>query len=156
MKQLLMVLAIVFASGFAIAEDQVPITDQKLGKLDRPIFAEFGVNKELGRAWVEQWFDRGESQFSERYPVPGLSYNDQTQEVIYRDSGAGKSVVCAIKGKPTEHCLLKSAEYDKELDDGYVIQRVPYFRLWMEVSHQVSSGTRGPAPAPAGVAPQTP
>jgi hypothetical protein len=89
---------------------------------------EFGINKDLGRAWVIIKLSElgdGPVAYDERVKVEGLSYNPTSQEVLLDVEGT--QIVCAkvkynffgTRIKKTCRFTFKKNYYTKELDNGY-------------------------------------
>lgn len=94
------------------------------------ITANFEVNRELGRAWVEILIrDSGYSGSDAlvgviRKPIEGLSYDQATNQVVYVNGG--RSVICAVDSgffqkvlRPTGDCPIVISSENRTRDDGF-------------------------------------
>lgn len=115
---------------------KAPISAQEASKSKR-----FGINPELGRAWVEIdiYRDQPESTDTHRVAVPGLSYDKEAAQVVYSEEG--KSVVCANvrevgsfifkhqRIEPTGDCELTRKYVKVPVDDGFGIDVIEHFEV---------------------------
>jgi hypothetical protein len=100
----------------------------------------FMLNEDLGRAWVNVLtihdFDDDTDEVDHYVKVDGLSYNQETKEVIYTD---GKSeVVCAryiTRGRGifrntrlvnTKDCQFVESREVRSVDDGFYVRTKKY------------------------------
>lgn len=103
------------------------------------VVGEFEINRDLGRAWVEVTVYPGDSESlaeTRRVKVPGLSYNKVTRQIIFAKDGL--QAVCAnVKKrifntyaiKKTGQCKLTREFYTEEVDNGYEIERMNFFKI---------------------------
>lgn len=112
----------------------------------------YGINPELGRAWIEVSY--GFSMFDEspmhqkRIAVEGLSYDAERQAVIYRQ--ANNEAVCATARErgfgpfkstymhPTGACDLSLERVTVTQDDGFHVREVPKLAIQMAVQEASS------------------
>ena len=96
------------------------------------VSADFGVNRELGRAWVDVQIQPS-NFIGEGVPLPdvimraveGLYYDSASKQVLYRT--ATKSIVCAedatflwtTRLKSTGNCRLTVSTEQRKIDDGF-------------------------------------
>lgn len=121
---------------------EVTIVNDSLYKIwpATTMFGSFNYNKSLGRAWVEVEFTNYNSEDwggdeIQRVHVEGMSYDSVTNEVIIEDEG--ERIVCAKRKKSmmgyylkeTKACTFKTINYNKMVDDGFEIKKVPYLKL---------------------------
>jgi len=110
----------------------------------------FDINAELGRAWVNLEIDDSpsdldSSSWDERIKVDGLSYDNDTKEIIYTDEN-GDVAVCAntrTRGRgifrntrllSTKTCKFKKGTKVKMVDDGYHIRKRVYQTISLIIS----------------------
>lgn len=101
----------------------------------------FGINKDLGRAWVSLTFipsyDQDLLDSEERVLVPGLSYNVDTKEVVL--AVAGEQIVCATVKKnffgttirATGKCAFTTKFYKVKRDNGYEVETIEKMKITM-------------------------
>ncbi len=98
----------------------------------------FGYNK-LGRAWVlvqsESYYATDDyADFDEnRYLVQGLSFNTDTQEILYTDVESGAQVICQVKSRPTGKCSLTVKTERREVDNGFETYKENFLVVKMDV-----------------------
>src|SRR5262249_40306278 len=96
------------------------------------ISADFGVNRELGRAWVDVQIQPSKV-LGEELPQPevimrlvdGLYYDSMRKQVLYRTGT--ESIVCAEDAtllwstylKSTGNCRLTASTEQRKIDDGF-------------------------------------
>jgi hypothetical protein len=119
--------------SFLGAANAAPIIvfEAPLDNWHQEVSADFGVNRELGRAWIDVKLTT--DSFSEAPPteevimkmVEGLYYDSAHKQVLYR-SGS-EPIVCAEDAtflwmthlKSTGQCLLKPRTEPRKVDDGF-------------------------------------
>jgi hypothetical protein len=116
--------------GVANAE-QVTVYEAPLDDSSQQLSADFAVNRELGRAWVDVEVQSGvnssEAQFdpSIQRQVDGLYYDSARKQVLYRT--ATGPIVCAEDAtilwetylKSTGNCRLIPSTEQRSVDDGF-------------------------------------
>jgi hypothetical protein len=146
-KNLVTVGAMVIGSFVGVANaSQAIVFDQPLNNWDEEVSAGFGVNRELGRAWIEVGL-RGRNLGEEATPetvvpkaVEGLYYDAARKQVLYR-SGA-ETVVCAEDAtfllstslKSTGQCLLSPRTEQRKIDDGFNIREQSVAKVTFEAA----------------------
>jgi len=131
---------LIMLSTTSIFAEEIVLRDHSLAKLwpARTMSPTFNYNKSLERAWVEVSYytqDDWASPDNDRIKVEGLSFDAQTHEVILEKEGA--RIICSERKKnifgyymkETKKCLLKVVHYNKSIDDGFEIKKVPYIKL---------------------------
>ena len=108
----------------------------------------FNTNPELSRAWVELTLsedgDEEIYEMTKKIKVEGLSYNNETQEVIYQDNNT--NVVCATlvesrswlgfsssKLEMTGNCNLTAKKSSELVDDGFYVTKRNVLRVNLEI-----------------------
>jgi hypothetical protein len=130
-----MICALVVGSlgGVANAE-QLIVFETPLDSWKRGVTANFAVNRELGRAWVDVEVESTNQGDEPQSPevisrtVEGLYYDPARKQVLYRT--AAESVVCAEDArflwnnylKATGQCLLAPSYEQRKVDDGFRIR----------------------------------
>ena len=133
-------IAVVGSSAFASGPDSVSLVviDEVVVDGFLRSTAKFEINEETGRAWVEANVENGnigDDYESDTYraEVPNLSYDAQSQEIVYGDEGF--RVICAkvtrskflftrqTKIKDTGNCKLLARFERKRDDNGFEVQR---------------------------------
>lgn len=113
----------------------VVVFERPLDMGDEEISANFGVARELGRAWVDVQL-QSTNYLGEGLPpayvimrmVDGLYYDPMRRQVLYRT--AAEPVVCAEDAsflwttylKSTGNCLLSSSTERRKIDDGFTVR----------------------------------
>jgi hypothetical protein len=109
------------------------VYEQKIG--DSYVSAYFGVNRNLGRAWVEvastPWIDNPQREVVARKMIKGLYYDPDRKAIIYQRKG--QETVCATDWnsllttalKTTGNCDLKVSMKQRNVDDGYTDMKEP-------------------------------
>jgi hypothetical protein len=107
------------------------------------VSAEFKINAELGRAWVELTSYQGDESKTVRLKMTGLSY-DQLTETISIDH-MGKLTTCAelkVKGrfifkqkllKMTSACEFQQKWREVSYDDGFEIKKTRRLDIYLVV-----------------------
>src|SRR5262249_46642042 len=113
---------------------QLIVFEAPLDNWRREISADFAVNRELGRAWIDVQVG-SISQGEELQPreviskaVEGLYYDRDRKQVLYR--AGTESIVCAEDAsflwrtylKTTGQCLLTPLSEKRKVDDGFNIR----------------------------------
>jgi hypothetical protein len=129
-----MVCALVVGSFGGVANaEQLILFEAPLESSKREVSANFAVNRELGRAWVDvevQSMNQGEEPTNPEVisrTVEGLYYDPARKQVLYRT--AAESIVCAEDArflwntylKATGQCLLTPSYEQRKVDDGFRI-----------------------------------
>jgi len=123
------------------AADTTPIFKVPIGAQEASKSKTFGINAELGRAWVEVnvYHDPTELNETYRIPVPGLSYDKNSSQVVY--DAEGKNVVCAKvretgswifktqRIEPTGDCELTRKYVKVPVDDGFAVDVIEHFEV---------------------------
>jgi hypothetical protein len=127
----------------------LPVIDAVVGERYLHATAEFAISEETGRAWVEATIDNGGQgedydSYTSRAKVKNLSYEAQTQEIVYSDKGV--RVICAkvtlskgLFARPTDirstaGCkLLARFEWRKD-DDGFEYQRRKHLVVELKIT----------------------
>lgn len=102
------------------------------------IRSEFGINKNLGRAWIVTKFDQttdGPVFYDQRAKIEGLSYNSTSQEIVLDVEGT--QIVCAkvkinffgTHIKNTGACKFEEKYYVKSVDNGYEVEKIQMLKL---------------------------
>ncbi len=129
----------------AIAVETDPIFKAPIGAQDATKSQTFGINPELGRAWVEIDVHQNTSEISNTYrvTVPGLSYDKDSRQVVY--DAEGKKVVCgnvretgswifkSQRIEPTGDCELTRRYVKVPIDDGFVVDVIEHFEVHFKV-----------------------
>ena len=132
-------IAVVGSSALAPAQDSVSLAvmDEVVVEGYVRSTAKFEISKETGRAWVEADVENGSigddyQSYTFRAEVPNLSYDTQTQEIVY--SHEGFRVICAkvtqsrflftrqTKIRGTGNCRLLARFERKRDDSGFEYQ----------------------------------
>lgn len=109
---------------------------------------EFMVNADLGRAWVNvvtvhDW-DEDTDENDHFVKVEGLSYNQDTQEVVYTDGNS--EVVCAVYStrgrgifrstrlRNSGDCKFVQTTEVRSVDDGYYVRTKKYDVVSLKVN----------------------
>jgi hypothetical protein len=126
-------LVIVSLLGTASAA-QLTVFEKPLSNPNQEVSADFGVNRELRRAWIDVALtspslgEEGPTQEVTAIAVDGLYYDATRKQVLYR-TGA-ETIVCAEDAKifwstylkSTGQCLLTPRTEQRKLDDGFNIR----------------------------------
>lgn len=98
------------------------------------ISAEYKLNPELGRAWVNLSFTPDYSDgpviYDERVQIPGLRFDAKLMAVVL--DVAGEEIICANVKKnflgtrviPTKNCSFKTKFYSVQRDNGYEVETI--------------------------------
>ena len=146
--------ALVVVSLVRVAQAaQVIAFDAPLNDWNRGVSANFSVNRELGRAWIDVQME-STNPLGEELSAPevisktveGLYYDSARKQVLYR-TGA-ETVVCAEDAtflwssylKNTGQCLLISRTEQRKVDDGFSIRERTMSKVVFEA--QASSAPR--------------
>lgn len=111
---------------------QIIVFERPLDTGNQKISADFGVNRELGRAWVDVQI-QSTNYMGEGLPLPyvimrkvdGLYYDSMRKQVLYRTGT--ESIVCAEDAnilwttylKSTGNCRLTPSTEERKIDDGF-------------------------------------
>lgn len=122
--------------GVANAAQEI-VFDEPLAGENEGVLADFGVNRDLGRAWIDveivelkstDFFGEARSVPSViRRQVDGLYYDSVRKQVLYRMGT--ETVVCAEDAsflwatslKSTGNCLLTPSTEVRTVDDGFTV-----------------------------------
>lgn len=145
MKQLLTALLVL--TSISASAKSIVVFDGLTGDANDTT-AEFMINQDLGRAWVNivTSHDWGEDEFEEDnfVKVEGLSFNQDTQEVIYTDETL--EVVCATlitRGRgifkrtklvASGNCSLVDSVETRSIDDGFRIKKRKYTTVKLQIN----------------------
>ena len=126
--------ALVLSSGGVANAKQLIVFEAPLDRWQREVSADFAVNRELGRAWVDVQVESTEP--GDELPsvqviskmVEGLTYDPARKQVLYRT--ATESTVCAEDAKflwrtylkATGRCQLTPLYEQRGVDDGFRIR----------------------------------
>jgi hypothetical protein len=102
---------------------------------DAYVTANFGVNRSLGRAWVEvaasPWVDNQQRNIIVRKSIKWLYYDPDRKAVIYQH-GATETICAEDRGllggpslKSTENCELRVISARRNIDDGFTVDKEP-------------------------------
>jgi hypothetical protein len=138
----------------AAAADSKPATDADAKKKvlqqkteDQYVSAYFGVNRNLGRAWVEvavaPFVDTPQRDVIARKMIKGLYYDAERKAVIYQQGA--KETVCATDWhfllstslKTTGNCDLKVTTRARNIDDGFNVDKEPVTKVTL-VAHNLA------------------
>ena len=134
------------------------VYQEKIG--DAYVSAYFGVNRDLGRAWVEvaasPWIDVPQREVIARKSVKGLYYDANRKAVIYQRSG--QETVCATDFrfllstslKDTGNCELKVSMKDKNIDQGTGVEKEALTKVTLVAHNLKPASQTAKAPTPAG------
>jgi hypothetical protein len=127
--------ALVVGSFVGVADAGQVIVFEALDHWNQRISANFAVNRELGRAWIDVQVHLNDSVADEGQDleviskaVEGLYYDSARKQVLYRT--ATETIVCAedatflwgIYLKSTGKCLLTPRTEHRKVDDGFEIR----------------------------------
>ena len=132
--------AVVVAIVGAAHADQVIVYEAPLGS-DEPISASFGVNPDLGRAWVDVVVRPGYSGSEPVFALPlqsrvdGLYYDSARKQVLYRT--ATGPIVCAedvgqSSLNATGDCKLVLSTEQRSVDDGFDVREQTVAKLILD------------------------
>ncbi len=144
MKQILIVLALILSS--VASADSIKLFETRYDT-STDYTAEFQVNKELGRAWVnvseaESWGDNT-SYTDNRVKVEGLSYNAADKTIVLERDG--QLIVCAeiynrrfvidVGGsiRMTKRCSFSQKKVTVQVDNGYEVYNVKMLQVFLNV-----------------------
>ena len=118
--------------GRAANASQITVFEGPQDSWRQQISADFAVNRELGRAWVDVQIQPS-NYIGEGVPLPdvimraveGLYYDSASKQVLYRT--ATESIVCAEDAtllwstylKSTGNCRLTASTEQRKIDDGF-------------------------------------
>jgi hypothetical protein len=135
---------------------QITVFERTVDSWREEISADFGVNRELGRAWVDvaikptNFLGEGvpESDVIMR-PIDGLYYDSMRKQVLYRTGT--ESIVCAEDAtllwsthlKSTGNCRLTASTEQRKIDDGFNVHEQTVAKVVFDA--QASSTLRQPA-----------
>jgi len=134
------------------------VYQEKIG--DAYVSAYFGVNRDLGRAWVEvaasPWIDVPQREVVARKSVKGLYYDPNRKAVIYQRGG--EETVCATDWrfllstslKDTGNCELKVSMKDRSVDQGTTVEKEPLTKVTLVAHNLKPASQTAKAPTPTG------
>jgi hypothetical protein len=139
--------------GAANAE-QVIVYQVPVDESNQQVSAEFEVNRELGRAWVDVGVQGGltgsEPVFLppiERH-VDGLYYDSARKQVLYRT--ANGPIVCAddVGGtlKNTGNCRLTESTEQRSVDDGFDVRQEAVATVVLDAQTSTASAQAAASP----------
>ena len=128
------------SASSAVAET-TPIFKAPIGSQEASKTKRFGINPELGRAWVEIeiWQNTSETSELHRVLVPGLSYSKEASQIVFNSDR--QSVVCANvresgfwifkheRIEPTGDCELTRKYVKVPIDDGFSVDVIEHFEV---------------------------
>jgi hypothetical protein len=155
---------LVVASFVRVADAaQITVFEGPLENRNQEVSADFAVNRELGRAWIDVYVES--PTVGEEPPqrevisklVEGLHYDAARKQVLYRT--ATETIVCAedatflwsTKLKSTGECRLTPVSEQRKVDDGFKIGERTVAKVVFEAQTPIAS--RRPA-ASNGMTPQ--
>lgn len=146
--------ALIAVSFVGVADAaQVTVFEAPLDNSHQQVSADFAVNRELGRAWIDVQVESTNPLGEERLgrevtskAVEGLYYDSARKQVLYRT--ATETVVCAEDAtllwsnylKNTGLCLLSSHTEQRKMDDGFKIRERTVAKVVFEA--QTSSASQ--------------
>lgn len=138
MKTLILMTALIFATSAMASEKTI----YKTWNLNAELSAQYQINPELGRAWVELEIDDSPSDpdwepEEKRIKIEGLSYNAETKEIIFTDESERETVCAVVKKKgrtifrttriyKRKACKFKIGYITKMVDDGFYVKKKKY------------------------------
>ena len=139
----------------AAAAETTPIFKAPIGAQEASKSKAFGINPELGRAWVEIQVYHDPTELNETYrvPVPGLRYDKASQQVVYE--AEGRKVVCANvretggwifknqRVEPTGDCELTRRYAKVPIDDGFAVDVIEHFEVHFKPVGQLGRMHKG-------------
>jgi len=129
------------------------VYEQKIG--DAYVSAYFGVNRNLGRAWIEvaasPWIDSAQRDVVARQMIKGLYYDPDRKAIVYHRKG--QETICAedwrfllsTSLKATGNCELQVGTKERKLDDGTTVEKEPVTTVTL-VAHNLKSAQSAKAP----------
>lgn len=153
-----MVLALSLAAAVPAATaagDATRIFNTPTGAAEASKSKRFGINDELGRAWVEveMYYSTSESTDYHQVAVPGLSYDRERAEVVF--DAEGRRVVCATveqrgrwifahqKIEPTGACELTHRYVKVPVDNGFAIEHIEHFEVLFKPQPRAAATNAG-------------
>lgn len=146
--------ALVVVSFVGVADAaEVDVFEAPLNNSSQEVSANFAVNRELGRAWIDvqlQTSTPGDEGPSEPQviskAVEGLYYDSARKQILYRT--ATETIVCAQDAKflgrtylkSTGECLLTPRTEQRKMDDGFKIREQTVAKVVFEA--QTSSASQ--------------
>jgi len=135
-RNTLTIAALVVGSFVRVANaSQIIVFEKPIDASKQQISAEFGVNRELGRAWIDVQIQET-AYLGEGVPqsevimriLDGLYYDSAGKQVLYRT--AAETIVCAEDGtflwtthlKSTGNCRLSPRSEQRKVDDGFNVR----------------------------------
>ncbi len=128
-------LPVAAADGASGAGTDVKMKVYEKTLIDEYVTANFGVNRDLGRAWIEvavaPYTDVPQRDVIARQDIKGLYYDPERKAVIYK-KGASKTI-CAEDSKllgetalkTTGNCELQVSSTTRNIDDGFTVRQDP-------------------------------
>ena len=134
---------------------QLIVFEAPISNWRQQVSADFAVNRELGRAWVDvhvEANDLGEGPPDREViskAVEGLYYDPARKQVLYRT--ATENVVCAEDAKflwstylkATGKCLLTPRSEQRQMDDGFNIRNLTVAKVVFEAQPSTLASDRG-------------
>ncbi len=131
--------------GVANAEQAI-VYEAPLDESNQQVSANFAVNRQLGRAWVDVAVQGGVTGSEALFVPPmekqvdGLYYDSARKQVLYRT--ASGPIVCAEDEethlKSTGNCRLIPSTEQRPVDDGFVVSEQTVAKVVLEA--QTSTG----------------
>jgi len=148
-KLMMGALVVLSLAGGANAAQQI-VFEAPLENRGQEVSANFAVNRELGRAWIEV---QVETPYQGEEPsvgeviskaVEGLHYDPARKQVVYRNGT--ETVVCAEDAtflwrtylKNTGQCLLTPRSEQRQVDDGFNIRNQTVAKVVFEAAEGAS------------------
>jgi hypothetical protein len=102
---------------------------------DEYVAANFGVDRSLGRAWIEvgaePWLDQRQWAIIARKSLKGLYYDADRKAVIYQN-GANETIcaedwkfLLSTSLKSTGNCDIQVSSATRNVDDGFTVNKEP-------------------------------
>jgi len=137
---------------------QLIVFEQPVYQWNQEVSADFGVNRELGRAWVQVGLttpaigDEGPDMEVINRAVEGLYYDSARKQVLYR--AGSEVVVCAEDSKflwstylkSTGQCLLTPRTEKRKVDNGFTIQDQTVAKVAFEALNSAQHAATTPRP----------
>jgi len=135
---------------------QLVVFEAPLDNWRQEVSADFAVNRELGRAWIDVQVastnqgDEPQGREVISKAVEGLYYDPDRKQVLYRT--ATESVVCAEDAtflwrtylKTTGRCLLTPLPEQRKMDDGFKIREQTVAKVVFEAQPSTLAGHVAP------------
>ena len=148
MKKLIIALSMLVASLAQAEEIKMKSISEYLLWGAATATAEFAINPEMGRAWVEvevssNLSDGGGSSDVERIKLEGLTFDQQTGEINLDRDGkittcaqykmVGRSIFRSMMIKMTENCKFQGRWRTWSYDNGFEIKQTKQYEIFLIV-----------------------